>query len=229
LIDGRFFAMLEAGPQGPAFSFPIRKTKPGRHVIRSLRRVVRPLSFAAGAVALIGLLSGAGIGQTIEEKAQICSACHGEKGVPVDPKIPVIWGQYEGYLYIELRDFKTGNRKNEQMNPIAESLEKADMKALAHYFSQKPWPILSQRQASDADTLHAEQVASSAQCPQCHLGGYLGASTVPRLAGQGHDYLLKTMQDFRSGARANNDWMTALLQKFSPDDLAALANYLAGL
>ena len=52
---------------------------------------------------------------------------------------------------------------------------------------------------------------------------------MPRLAGQSHDYLLKTMEDFRSGARANNDWMTALLQKYNEADLQALAKYIAGL
>ena len=27
------------------------------------------------------------------EKSALCSACHGENGVPVDPNIPVIWGR----------------------------------------------------------------------------------------------------------------------------------------
>jgi cytochrome c553 len=192
-------------------------------------QTIRPsVRLALGALIAFGPTS-VGFSQSIEEKAQICSACHGENGVPADPKIPSIWGQSEGYLYIELRDFKSGLRENLQMNSIAESLEKADMKELAHHFAQKRSPNLQQKRANDADTLHAQQVASSAQCPQCHLGGYLGAGTSPRLAGQNHDYLLKTMQDFRSGERANNDWMTALLQKYTPDDLAALANYLAGL
>ena len=192
-------------------------------------RIVRlSVRLTLGALIALGPTS-AGFSQSIEEKAEICSACHGENGVPADPKIPAIWGQYEGYLYIELRDFKSGLRKNEQMNPVAESLEKADMKELAHYFAQKPWPNLQQKRANDADALHAQQVASSAQCSQCHLGGFLGAGTTPRIAGQNHDYLLKTMQEFRSGDRANSDWMTALLQKFTPDDLADMAKYLSGL
>ncbi|MBV8564920.1 MAG: cytochrome c4 [Methylobacteriaceae bacterium] len=177
---------------------------------------------------LIGSSSGA-VSQSLEEKAQLCSACHGENGVPQDPATPVIWGQHEGYLYIELRDYKRGNRKNEQMSAIVEGLERDDLLALAAYFAKKPWPNLSQPRAGSDDTTHAERVAGSAQCPQCHLNGYLGDSTQPRLAGQNHDYLLKTMQDFRSGARANNDWMTALLQKYSDDDIGALAKYLAGL
>ena len=48
----------------------------------------------------------------------------------------MIWGQNEGYLYLQLRDFKSGARKNDLMAPIAATLEKDDMLALAAYFSK---------------------------------------------------------------------------------------------
>ena len=51
----------------------------------------------------------------------------------------------------------------------------------------------------------------------------------PRLAGQNHDYLAKTMTDFRTGARANNPSMTDLMKAISESDIAALATYIAGL
>jgi len=167
--------------------------------------------------------------QGIEGKAQICSACHGEKGVPIDPKIPAIWGQQAGYLYMQLRDFKLGHRKNEQMAPIAAALSRDDMMGLAEYFSKKPWPNFGEKRAPDDMVHRAEVVAGSGQCTQCHLGGYLGASTTPRLADQSEPYLLKTMQDFRSGARGNNAWMTDLLRTYKDEDIQALAAYLAGL
>jgi len=53
--------------------------------------------------------------QSIEEKAQTCTGCHGEDGKPVDKTIPAIWGQQLGYIYIQLRDFKRGDRKNDIM------------------------------------------------------------------------------------------------------------------
>ena len=183
------------------------------------------------ALALSGTLAAApaGSAQTIEEKAKLCASCHGEAGVPVDPKIPVIWGQQTGYLYIDLRDFKLGTRKNELMSPIAAGLSREDMLALAEYFAKKPWPHLGQQRAPDESIHRAEVAASSGQCTQCHLGGYAGAGTTPRLANQSRPYLLKTMQDFRSGARANNPWMTDLLRTYNDADIQALADYLAGL
>ena len=166
---------------------------------------------------------------SIEEKAAACAACHGEKGVPLDKSFPVLWGQNEGYIYIQLRDMKKGARKNEQMAPIVENMAREDMLALAAYFAAKPWPNLQQPRAPTSDSDHFGVMANSGQCPACHQAGYVGASTQPRVAGQSYDYLAKTMIDFRTGARANNDWMTALLKTFSEDDIKQMARVLAGL
>jgi cytochrome c553 len=43
------------------------------------------------------------------------------------------------------------------------------------------------------------------------------------------EYLAKTMADFRTRARGNNPGMSDLMLATSPDDLAALAEYLSGL
>jgi len=165
---------------------------------------------------------------TLAERVVICATCHGERGVPIDPSIPVIWGQQQGYLYLQLRDFKSGDRKNELMSQIAAPLERDEMMALAEYFSAKPWPNLAQKPASDADTATALRTNVAVACTGCHLGEYQGASTVPRLAGQGRDYLLLSMKGFRSGLRANNPGMSDLMRATAESDLAAMANYLAG-
>jgi cytochrome c553 len=166
---------------------------------------------------------------SIEEKAATCAACHGENGVPIDKTFPVLWGQNEGYVYIQLRDMKKGARKNDQMAPIVENMPREDMLALAAYFAAKPWPDLQQPRAAPADADHFGVMANSGQCAACHQSGYVGAGTQPRVAGQNYDYLVKTMIDFRTGARANNDWMTSLLKTFSEDDIRQMARVLAGL
>lgn len=169
--------------------------------------------------------------QTVEQKAQVCSACHGDNGVPAQQAspVPVIWGQQLGYLFIELRDFKTGARKNELMSPIAQSLDFSDLMPLAQYFSQKPWPNLQQPPAPADLAAQAQRVNAAIVCTSCHQQGFRGDSTQPRLAGQSRDYLAKTMTDFRTGARANNPGMTGLMKAISESDIAALATYLAGL
>jgi len=169
------------------------------------------------------------IAQGIAEKVEVCAGCHGQDGKPTNKTIPVIWGQQTGYIYIQLRDFKRGDRKNEIMQPIASSFEKEDMLAIAEYFSQKPWPDLGQPRAPKDVSQRALSAEHSVGCTGCHLDHFQGDGTVPRLAGQSREYLTKTIADFRTRARGNNPGMTDLMLATPPDDLAALSEYLAGL
>jgi len=180
---------------------------------------------------LAALLAGpaAAWADSIEEKAALCGACHGVNGVPEDPTTPIIWGQNTGYLYLQFRDFQKGARKDYRMTPIAQYVVKADALALAEYFSAKPWPNTGAPAASKADTDVAIAANKSIVCTSCHTSNFLGDSSVPRLAGQKHDYLLKTMMDFRNHTRANNPGMSDLMNTATPEQLTALAAYLAGL
>jgi cytochrome c553 len=186
----------------------------------------RALALAIVASACIGSTSA--LAQSIDEKAQVCTACHGENGIPQDKTIPVIWGQHQGYVYLQLRDYKRGTRKNEQMSPIAEGLERNDMLALAEYFSKKTWPDLNQPDADPATTAKALRANASLVCSSCHLAEYQGDGTVPRLAGQSAEYLAKTLDQFRSRERANNPGMSDIASAASAEDIAALVTYLAG-
>jgi cytochrome c553 len=179
--------------------------------------------------AVITLRTTPSSAQSIEEKIQVCAGCHGADGKPVDKTIPTIWGQQAGYIYIELRDFKRGDRKSDIMQPIVASFERQDMLDIAEYFSKKPWPDLGQPRAAKDVAARAVAANQSIGCTGCHLDHFQGDGTVPRLAGMGRDYLAKQMTDFRSRARGNNPGMSDLMLATSPDDLAALAEYLAGL
>jgi cytochrome c553 len=184
------------------------------------------LRIVVAAALLAG--SAAASADTIEEKAALCAACHGEKGVSEDKSMPIIWGQNAGYLYVELRDFQSGARKDDRMTPIAQSLSKDDALALAEYLSSKSWPNNGAPEASKEDVAVATNVNKSVVCTSCHLAEFQGNSATPRLAGQEHDYLIKAMLSFRDGTRANNPGMAALMKTVTPEHLAAMANYLAG-
>jgi cytochrome c553 len=189
-------------------------------------------SYSFGAVAVatfLNLCTTPLHAQSIEEKTQICAGCHGADGKPVNKTIPIIWGQQAGYTYIELRDYKRGDRKSDIMQPIASSLERQDMLDIADYFSKKPWPDLGQPRAPKDVGERALSANRSVGCTGCHLDHFQGDGTVPRLAGMSREYLTKTIDDFRTRARGNNPGMTDLMLATSPEDLAALAEYLAGL
>ncbi len=186
-------------------------------------------SAAVVVAALFSVCATPVYADSIEEKTQVCAGCHGADGKPVDKTIPTIWGQQAGYIYIELRDFKRGDRKSDIMQPIVSSLERQDMLDIGEYFSQKPWPDLGQPRAPKDVANRAVTANQSIGCTGCHLDHFQGDGTVPRLAGMGKDYLAKQMTDFRSRVRGNNPGMSDLMLATSPDDLAALAEYLAGL
>jgi cytochrome c553 len=192
----------------------------------------RPNSRIFGVAALAALLclcTTPLLAQSIEEKAQLCAGCHGADGKPADKTIPAIWGQQAGYIYIELRDFKRGDRKSDIMQPIASSMQRDEMQAFAEYFSKKPWPDLGQPRAPKEIVEKASIANRSVGCTACHLNHFQGDGTVPRLAGLSREYLTKTMTDFRSRARGNNPGMSDLMLAITPDDIAALGEYLSGL
>jgi len=181
------------------------------------------LAIASGACAVTANA------QNIEEKVQICASCHGDDGKPIDKTIPAIWGQQQGYIYIQLRDYKRGDRRSDVMQPIASTMEREDMLAIAEYLSKKPWPDLGQPRAPKEIANRALRANSSIGCTGCHLDQFQGDGTVPRLAGMSRDYLTKTMADFRTRARGNNPGMSDLMLATAPEDVAALAEYLSGL
>ena len=166
--------------------------------------------------------------QDLDEMVALCTSCHGEDGRPIEPDIPIIWGQEYYYLYVQLKDYKSGLRANEVMSDIAAELSKDQMKALAQHFSEKPWPTIGYR-AEDSEIPTAQSALTAGQCTQCHLGSYHGDSRVPRLAGQQPDYLERTMSEFKTKVRLNSPAKGTLLGDYSDTDIQAMAHYLAGL
>jgi cytochrome c553 len=190
-----------------------------------MRIGAKPMFIGSAMTIAAMLLPFPSAAQSIKEKAQLCAACHGENGIPQQKSMPVIWGQYQGYLYLQLRDFMSGARKNDIMSALTQTMERDDMMALALYFSQKSWPDLQQPQAPADVAKRALAANVSIGCTGCHQG----AGTQPRLAGQTREYLQQSMMDFRTRARGNNPGMTDLLLATSVEDIDALAQYMAGL
>src|ERR1700733_10449019 len=86
---------------------------------------------------------GAAPPQAIEQKAAVCKACHLSGTLQSTSVIPNIWGQSEGYIYLELRDFKSGTRnapEDAAMRGFVATMSDADMLAMAKYASTQPWP-----------------------------------------------------------------------------------------
>ena len=164
----------------------------------------------------------------ISEKLELCAGCHGEKGASSNPEFPILAGQHLYYLYVQLKDFKSGFRKSEIMSPLAAELEKADMLSMAKYFSEQKWPGIGFR-ADPAKAAKGEKATTAGQCVQCHLGGYEGNSRIPRLAGQHPKYLYKTMTDFKNKVRTNSPAKSSLMVSYDDADIEAMSDFLGNM
>jgi len=170
-----------------------------------------------------------------KQKAAVCAACHGPDGnvvpgtAPEGEAYPDLAGQTPRYLYLQLKDFKEGRRKNPLMSPMAANLTKQDMYDLAEYFStQKHTPSTFEVDAGKA--AEGKKVADAALCTMCHLGGFAGQNEVPRVAGQEYDYIVKQLHDFRAKKRTNDAGnMTSVSRGLSDEQIEQLGHYITGL
>jgi len=191
-----------------------------------------PGRLAPIAAALATCLAGAAPAQDVAagaRKAAVCVACHGPAGNSANPAFPILAGQTARYLYLQLKDFKEGRRVDPQMTPFVVGLSREDMLDLAWYFAaQKPLPVDFKPDA--ARVAAGREKAREVLCTMCHLGGFKGQNEIPRVAGQHHAYVVKQMQDFKTGRRTNDAGNMARVSKtLSDQDIDDLAQYLAGL
>lgn len=63
-----------------------------------------------------------------------CVACHGTDGKAVVDSYPNLDGQWERYLRLQLRAYRSGKRDNVVMNSMAASLTDAEISALAEHY-----------------------------------------------------------------------------------------------
>ena len=90
----------------------------------------------AGASLVVSAAAGAaGDAAAGKSKSVVCAACHGADGNSSNPMWPSLAGQHAPYMVKQLKDFKSGARKDPVMAPMAKPLSDQDMENLAAYFA----------------------------------------------------------------------------------------------
>jgi len=159
----------------------------------------------------------------------LCAACHGEGGNSANPAVPSLAQQPAQFISTSLFMFREGNRKDPQMSPMAEKLSNAEMNELAAYFSKQK-AAAPKHKSKPENAAAGPGLAKKFNCSQCHGPQLLGQQHIPRIAGQQYEYLLAQLKGFKAQKRADIDGnMTSAAQALSPQDIEALADYLAGL
>lgn len=65
-----------------------------------------------------------------------CAVCHGLDGIAKNPDAPHLAAENVEYLMRQLKAFKTGERKHEQMSIIAQGMSDEQMADVSAWYSQ---------------------------------------------------------------------------------------------
>jgi len=178
------------------------------------------LSIAAGPYP-----SGA---QTLQDKIAACTACHGETGQSQDANVPSIGGQPKLFVMYQLFFYREGRRANPEMNTITKDMSDAELTAISEYVAGLPAPPPSSRAVDEARYRRGAELADKRICGACHNADYSGREQMPRLAGQGEAYLVKSFRAYQAGTRIGTQAaMAEAVRGLSDSDFADLAYYLA--
>jgi cytochrome c553 len=187
------------------------------------------LSLVLGAwLVSCGLASAADVAAG-KATAADCAGCHGEDGVSQTPLTPSLAGQPDDFIQWQLVFFRSGSRKSEIMEAIAQSLANEKIRNLGAYYASLPPPKPQTAPASDELAQIGAKLAVQHRCKSCHGDDFAGVGPAARLADQREDVLLKALRDFKSGTRIGSGVasMADVTFDLSDIDMRALAHYMA--
>ena len=163
-----------------------------------------------------------------DEKLAPCLACHGAQGQSELENVPSLGAQSAPFTLIQLFMFREKMRVADPMNEMAKGLTDADLQAIADALATMPPPKPPEDAGDPARLERARALTEQNHCNTCHRPDFSGQQTVPRLADQREDYLLKTLRDYKSGARhAYEPIMLEVLQPLDDAQFIEFAYYLA--
>jgi cytochrome c553 len=200
-----------------------------------MRLVLPCLLFACGVAAAAPKFE-----DTIAQRTLACTVCHGKEGrAAPDGYYPRIAGKPAGYLYNQLLNFRDGRRHYGLMTRLLDPLSEPYMLEIAQHFASLDLPYAPpQAAAVPADvlergrrvTIEGVAAAQVPACVQCHGERLTGvAPSVPGLLGVSRDYLNSQLGAWRAGQRRAHapDCMAQVARRLSPEDLTAVAAWLA--
>jgi cytochrome c553 len=189
---------------------------------------MRRISFYA-AIAVICVASGTlSLAETLDERAAPCLACHGEKGQSATPDVPSLGGQPAPYLLIQLYLFREKQRVVEVMNDMTKAFTDDDLRAFSDFVAKLPPPQAAADAGETARIQSGYALITQHRCNSCHNLDLSGKDSVPRIAGQREDYLLRTLREYKNNTRHGYEGtMSEVLAPIGDSQIADLAYAIA--
>jgi len=169
--------------------------------------------------------------------AAACGSCHGADGKALVPAYPNLGGQHASYTAKQLTEFREGIRENAIMAGMAAALTDQGILDLAAFYASLPTVkgVAAEENLTAGENIYRGGISDAGvpSCMGCHSPNGNGnpAAGFPALAGQNVEYITAQLMAFRSGARANDpgSMMRSVAKRMSDAEIAAVANYIAGL
>ncbi|MFZ0025826.1 MAG: c-type cytochrome, partial [Pseudolabrys sp.] len=189
----------------------------------------------SAAVVLFCAASQPLLGDTFAERMAPCLGCHGENGQSPQPVVPSLGGQPAPYLLIQLYLFRENQRastyrKDDHMVEIMSEMTKGftddDLRTFSEFLSKLPPPPIPQVPADPVRMQTGRALITEHRCNSCHKLDLTGRESVPHIANQREDFLVKTLREYRDNIRHGYDGvMASVLAPVDDAQIADLAYY----
>jgi cytochrome c553 len=175
------------------------------------------------------------IQKAAEEKAvNLCSTCHGPRGISSSPEFPILAAQHTGYLAAQIDAFRKQARAEKDAHDfmwgIAGRLDEKIINGIAAYYAAQPRApartddpalVAKGKELFDKGLLDRGIPA----CATCHGANGEGIADFPRLAGQHAKYVAKQLTYIQTLTRAA-PVMHGIVKDLTPDEMQAVAAYV---
>lgn len=180
-----------------------------------------------------------GVGRTVGEETAInlCSTCHGPRGVATSPEFPNLAAQRPKYIVAQLQNFQSRTREekpaHDMMWGIAGNLDAKAIESIAAYYSAQP-PAPGRPGEPTQIALGKKLFETGVEdrgvppCASCHGAQAQGATDFPRLAGQHAKYVRRQLE-YIQGLVRKAPVMHGIVKELTPAEIEALAAYVQSL
>ena len=177
----------------------------------------------------------ADVQKAAEERAvNLCSTCHGPRGISRSPEFPILAAQNRRYLEAQIDAFRKKERAEKDAHDfmwgIAGNLPEPIIVGIAQYYaSQPPAPgrVEDPSLVAKGKELFDKGLPDRGipACASCHGANAEGLGDFPRLAGQHAKYIVKQVNYIQSLVRAA-PVMHGIVKDLTPAEIQALAFYV---
>ena len=169
-----------------------------------------------------------------DKAVNLCSTCHGPRGVSTSPEFPTLAGQHEAYLIAQMKAFRDRSRADKEAHQymwgIAAQLDDPTIEGIAQYYSRQTPP--PPRSANPALASEGKELFHRGApdrhipaCATCHGQNAEGDAEKPRLAGQHAKYVDKQLRYMQTGAREPSA-MRGAIDELTTEERQAVAAYV---